>query len=230
MKGCRWQPFLHALLCPGKGLTPGASARILYQLSIAMNVRSIPILAGAVAAVGVFAAVLMQPYVPTPAQLAPEETALLAEWSKVGDALAVQRMLDQGACVEAVAADGTTALMSAASAGHVEVVRLLLAHNAQVNAANNEGETALHVAVRDNQTAVVDILLEHGANVDAASATAVTPLMIAAWSGFEVLVERLLQAGADAEMVDEDNAKAATYARELRDEEMREKILKLLGA
>ena len=43
-------------------------------------------------------------------------------------------------------------------------------------------------------------------------------------------MERLLQAGADAELVDDDNAKAATYARELQDEATREKILKLLGA
>ena len=212
------------------GLTPGLQAGILLPVIHRMNVRSIPILAGALAAVGVFAVVALQPYVPTPAQLAPEETALLGEWAKVGDALAVQRMLEQGACVEAAAADGTTALMSAASAGHLEVVRVLLAHNAQVNAANQAGETPLHVAVRDNQVAIVELLLQSGAKVDAATTASVTPLMIAAWSGFDNLVQRLLQAGADAELQDDEGAKAATYARELQDESAREKILKLLGA
>lgn len=195
-----------------------------------MNLRSIPILAGALAAVGVFAAVSLAPYAPTPAQLAPEETALLAEWAKVGDALAVQRMLEQGACVEAAAADGTTALMLASSAGHLEVARLLLAHNAQVNAANNEGETALHAAVRENKPELVTLLLENGAKVDALSSASVSPLMVAAWSGFEALVEQLLSAGADAELQDDDGSSAATYARELHDDETREKILKLLGS
>ncbi len=195
-----------------------------------MNLRSIPILAGSLAAVGVFAAVSLAPYAPTPAQLAPEETALLAEWAKVGDALAVQRMLEQGACVEAVSADGTTALMLASSAGHLEVARLLLAHNAQVNAANHDGETALHYAVRDNKPEIVTLLLENGAKVDAVTSTAVTPLMVAAWSGFEQLVEQLLTAGADADLLDDDGASAATYARELHDDETRMKILKLLGS
>lgn len=195
-----------------------------------MNVRSIPILAGALAAVGVFAGVALAPYFPTPAQLAPEETALLAEWAKVGDALAVQRMLEQGACVEAAAADGTTALMSACAAGHMDVARLLLAHNAQVNSTNNEGETALHFAVRDNKPEMVTLLLENGAEVNATTTSAVTPLMIAAWSGFDELVEQLLTAGADAELVDDDGSRASTYARELHDEATREKILKLLGA
>lgn len=192
--------------------------------------RYIPILGGMLAALGVIAAVALAPHMPTQASLAPEETALLAEWTRVGDALAVQRMIEQGACVEAVAADGSTALMSAAGEGHLEVARVLLMHNAQVNAANDEGETAMHFAVRNNQPALVALLLENKAAVDARSASGVTPLMVAAWSGFDNLVQQLLAAGADADVVDEEGLNAAAHAREVKDDATREAILKLLGS
>ena len=194
------------------------------------KMRFIPVLGGMVAAMGVIAAVALSPYIPTQATLAPEETALLAEWTRVGDALAVQRMIEQGACVEAVSADGTTALMTAAAEGYPEVAQVLLMHNAQVNARNEEGETAMHLAVRNNQAAIVAMLLENEAEVDARSASGITPLMVAAWSGFDQLVKQLLAAGADADAVDEDGLNAAAHAREVRDDATREAIIRLLGA
>lgn len=195
-----------------------------------MTMHYIPIVGGMVAAAAVAVAVVLAPHMPTQAELAPEETALLAEWAKVGDAMAVQRMVTQGACVEAAGADGTTALMSAAAEGHLDVVKVLLMHNAQVQAVNKEGETALHFAVRNNELAVAALLLEQGAVVDARSATGTTPLMLASCLGFEQMVELLLKAGADASQVDEDGVNAASHAREVQDTPTRETILKLLGA
>ncbi len=194
------------------------------------KMRYIPILGGTVAALGVIAAVALAPHMPSQASLAPEETALLAEWTRVGDALAVQRMVEQGACVEAVSADGTTALMTAAGEGYLDVVKVLLMHNAQVNATNDSGETAMHFAVRNNQPEIVSLLLENKALVDARSESGITPLMVAAWSGFDNLVQQLLAAGADAEVVDEEGMNAAAHAREVKDDSTREAILKMLGA
>ena len=154
-----------------------------------MHFRYIPILGGAVAAAAVIGSVLLAPYMPTQADLAPEETALLAEWAKVGDALAVQRMVEQGACVEALNADGTSALMTAAGEGHLDVVKMLVLHNAQVNSSNKEGDTPLHFAVQHNHPEVAAFLLEQGASVDARNKKGVTPLMMASWSGFDKLVE-----------------------------------------
>ena len=211
-------------------MTPRPERSILLTVLTYMNIRSIPIVAGCFAALGLIAVVALNPHIPTPAQLAPEETALLAEWVKVGDALAVQRMIEHGACVEAVSDDGTTALMVASAEGYLDVARVLLLHNAKVNARNHDGETPLHFAVRDNRPEIVALLLEHGATVDAINANGVTPLMIAAWSGFDTLVERLLAAGADSELTDDEGSKAATYARDVQDDAAREKILKLLGA
>ncbi len=195
-----------------------------------MQMRYIPILGGTIAAAVVIGAVWLAPYMPTQAQLAPEETALLAEWVRVGDALSVQRMVEQGACVEAVDAEGTTALMTAAGAGHLDVVKTLILHNAQVNSVNFTGDTPLHFAVRHNHPEIAAVLLERGASVDARNKEGVTPLMIACWSGFDKLVQSLLAAGADTELVDENGCKASTYAREVHDPATRETILKLLGA
>lgn len=194
-----------------------------------MKMRYIPILGGTIAATCVVGAVLLAPYMPTQADLAPEETALLAEWSRIGDPLAVQRMVEQGACVEAVKADGTSALMTAAAEGHLDVVKVLLLHNAKVNATNADGDTPLHFAVRHNHPEVAAHLLENGAAVDARNKKGTTPLMVASWSGFDRLVQHLLTAGADTEVVDEDGCKAATHAREVHDPAAREVILKLLG-
>ena len=195
-----------------------------------MKMRYIPIMGGALAAAVVMGAAWLAPHLPNQAALAPEETALLAEWTKVGDALAVQRMLEKGACVEAVSTDGTSALMIASGDGSLEVVKVLLNHNAKVNATNNLGDTPLHFAVRQNQQEVVALLLENGAAVDARNKEGVTPLMVAAWSGFDNMVQILLTAGADSELVDEDGAKASTHARDVHDPVVREIILKLLGA
>lgn len=190
----------------------------------------VPVLGGLLAAAGVLAVALLTPYLPTQAELAPEETARLAEWSKTGDALGVQHMLEQGACVEAVSADGTSALMTAAAKGHPEVVKVLLMHNARVNAANAAGNTALHFAVQQDDPELVILLLQNEASVNARNKKGVTPLMLAAECGNDRIVQHLLVAGADVTLVDDAGENAAAYARKVQDAVVRSVILKLFGA
>ena len=52
-------------------------------------------------------------------------------------------LLDKGAKVDLVYADGSTALMSASHNGHTEIVRLLLDHGSNANARDTTGSTAL---------------------------------------------------------------------------------------
>lgn len=195
-----------------------------------MQMRYIPIVGGLFASACVLTAIFLAPYMPTQAELAPEQTAKLAQWARVGDALAVQRMVEQGACVEAVAEDGTSALMTAAAEGHLEVLRVLLMHSAQVNATNDVGDTPLHFAATSLKPEVCALLLESGASVNARNKRGVTPLMVAAGAGADSLVQQLLTAGADTALVDDQGNNAADYARRVQDPLVRDVILKLLGA
>jgi ankyrin repeat protein len=67
------------------------------------------------------------------------------------DLTEVQRLLAQGAEVDARNARGDTALMIAAGRGHVDIVRSLLAAGADVQAENGVGETAWVLAVTLNE-------------------------------------------------------------------------------
>ena len=69
-------------------------------------------------------------------------------------------LLENGAGVNAVRNDGTTALMGASSHGHTVVVPILLQNEADVNAKANYGDdnTALIKAIMTGQTEIVELL------------------------------------------------------------------------
>ena len=71
-------------------------------------------------------------------------TALMAQIEK-GHIIEAKDMLDKGADVAAVGADGQTALHFAARKGYIEVVKKLIREGADVNARDNMGRTALDV-------------------------------------------------------------------------------------
>jgi ankyrin repeat protein len=115
---------------------------------------------------------------------------------RAGDKDGVQRLLGQGADVNARAEGGTTALMYAAAVGDAKLVRMLLDHKADVNAKNQAGATALMWAVGDLDK--VQALLDRGADVNARADSGRTPLMIAVGSpGAADVVKLLIEKGAD---------------------------------
>jgi ankyrin repeat protein len=125
----------------------------------------------------------------------PSRQALLKA-VQAGDNDAVQRLLRQGADVNARAQDGTTALMYAIAVGDSKLLRMLLDHKADVNAKNQAGATALMWAVGDPDKARA--LLDRGADVNARAGSGRTPLMIAVGSpGAADLVKLLIEKGAD---------------------------------
>jgi uncharacterized protein len=82
-----------------------------------------------------------------------------------GNAGEVRRLIDQGADVNQVSADGAyTPLIEAAYRNRQEVVELLLAHGAKVNVPSANGWTALMSAAWEGHTAIVRLLLGKGAN------------------------------------------------------------------
>ncbi len=128
----------------------------------------------------------------------------LLEAVLAGDITALQRILSDGAEVNARDAEGVTLLMHAAHAGNLAMVKVLLESGADVNTRNAQGWSPLTKAVYNAEQKrgfadIVQVLIGAGANIEAAIGYAVRPLMLAAGYGETAVVELLLQAGADVQ-------------------------------
>jgi ankyrin repeat protein len=92
----------------------------------------------------------------------------------LGDASALEALLNRGAAPEAREPKGHTLLMLAASSDVAKssVVQSLLERGAEINTTNSEGRTALDFARRRGANPVVELLVKAGAREGAASTTA----------------------------------------------------------
>ena len=152
--------------------------------------------------------------------------------AKLGDAAAVEKLLDLGLTIDATDAQGATALVHAAGAGHVDIVVRLLERGAQSERAAAAGATALSAAVSARRTAVVAAMLERRIDPDQRLAGGGTALMIAAALGYPEIVAQLLAHGADPNAEDERATRAlhaaAQFAFASRDTPRARKVLELL--
>ncbi|KRG75595.1 ankyrin [Stenotrophomonas ginsengisoli] len=121
----------------------------------------------------------------------------------VGDADAVRRLIDLGLPVDAVDAQGCTALLRAAGGGHLAVVDLTLARGANPQHAALSGATPLSAAVSMRQLDIVSALLDAGAPIEQRLPGGVSVLMLSAALGLPDVAARLLAAGADELAVDD---------------------------
>ncbi|WP_305806361.1 ankyrin repeat domain-containing protein [Stenotrophomonas sp. YIM B06876] len=164
-----------------------------------------------------------------PLPLRPLRDADVPAAAMAGDVDAVRRLVDLGSPVDAVDAQGCTALLRAAGGGHAAVVDLLLARGANPQHAAGSGATPLSAAVSMRQTAIVSALLDAGAQLEHRLPGGVTVLMLAAALGFPDIVARLLTAGADVHAGDDQQLEplhcAALYGFTARD---RSRLLALL--
>ncbi len=101
--------------------------------------------------------------------------------SYFGQPAAARMLIENGAAVDAVAANPTRVmpLHSAASARNLEAVRLLLEHGAPVNARQQSGWAAIHAAAQNGDRPMVELLLKNGADPKIANADAKTPADVA---------------------------------------------------
>jgi len=76
----------------------------------------------------------------------------------------IERLLSEGAFIEAVERNGYTALSEASIAGHTIVVGQLLRALANPNSKANDGRTPLHRAAFHGWQPVINLLLDHGAD------------------------------------------------------------------
>jgi ankyrin repeat protein len=124
------------------------------------------------------------------------ERATLADAAERQDRTAVRALLKTGADVDAVQADGTTALHWAAYNEDAETAALLLKAGAHVNLSNRFGVPPLALACTNGNAAVVKVLLEAGADANAVMKGGESVLMLAARSGSVEAVKALLVHGA----------------------------------
>ncbi len=122
------------------------------------------------------------------------------------DMMAINAFLDAGINPNAQnAADGRTALISAAARGDLEVVKVLLERGADVNVKDKQEYTALFHAIEAMYEDVATVLLDQP-NLDpsARGKNGVTALMSYAWRDNKEAVRKLLDRGADVNAQDND--------------------------
>ncbi len=132
----------------------------------------------------------------------PLQPADLPSAAMAGDVDAVRRLLDLGLAIDAVDAQGCSALLRAAGGGHRSTVELLLARGADPRLAARSGATPLSAAVSMRHLEIVDRLLAAGAALEQRLPGNVTVLMLAAALGLPDACGRLLAAGADIAAAD----------------------------
>lgn len=122
----------------------------------------------------------------------------LHDAARAGDLDRVQKLVVQGAEVNARAVKDETPLMLASLAGQGDVVNYLLQRGADINARSVHGLTALHAAAYAGQTEIVSLLVAKGAEVnDASNRFNVSPLLLASDENHIETVRALLRHGAD---------------------------------
>jgi len=138
-----------------------------------------------------------------------------------GDISSVKEALDAGVDVNAVDADGHTALMLAAYNGHSEIVLTLLDRGAGIDRRDMEGRTALLYAATGPFPETVTILLDKGAVPNVVdSGEHFSPLMHAAAEGHLSVVKILIEAGSNPTLKDVDGDDAASFARQAGHDEV----------
>ena len=153
----------------------------------------------------------------TAAVLAASCAGGLSGAARSGDVASIDRLIADGADLDAQDLQGNTALYQASRAGRTDAVERLLAAGADVDLENSFGSTPVHVAARYGHADVIRALARAGADLDRRNrgiqagmrplggATAnlargdtpgATPLMRAASAGQIDAVRALVEAGA----------------------------------
>jgi hypothetical protein len=134
-----------------------------------------------------------------PAAHAPILNAALIEAVKEGDLDRINRLVADGADVNAKSREQWSPLTVASPGGELEMVLTLFGEGAmESDASIGQGWTPLMIATIEGQWEVASALLEHGAEVDAESNKGWTALRFAVSMDETEILRLLLAAGADA--------------------------------
>ena len=106
-------------------------------------------------------------------------------------------MIDQGADVNALQSDGSSALLYAVYQDDLELVTALVDAGADVNQRNEYGANTMGEAAMSGNTEILRVLLANDADANLANLEGETPLMVVARTGNVPAAELLLEYGAD---------------------------------
>jgi uncharacterized protein len=124
-------------------------------------------------------------------------------------AAALQMLAKRSADVNAVEADGSTALLWAASQNDTDLVSRLLQAGANANVRNQLGATPLAEAAFNANTEMIKALLDAGADPNAPGADGQTPLMIVARTADVAAAKLLLDKGANPNVAESQRGQTA---------------------
>jgi ankyrin repeat protein len=150
-------------------------------------------------------------------KVAAKKSALdIFEAAALGRIAQLKQLASARAAVDALSADGFTALHFACFFGQGEAARVLIEAGAAVDAvaANPMKVMPLHSAASARNLDAARHLLEHGAPVNARQEMGWVPIHAAAQNGDRAMVELLLQHGADAKLANDERKTAVMVARE----------------
>ncbi len=120
----------------------------------------------------------------------------LPDAAEAEDWAGVRKLVEGGAAVDEMQADGMTALHWAVYHGAAEIAAVLVTAGADVQATNRYGVAPLPLACANGNSAVVELLLQAGADPNTKLRGGETALMTAARTGKLAPVQALLARGA----------------------------------
>jgi uncharacterized protein len=126
----------------------------------------------------------------------------IADAAMNGDAPAVRALVEQKADVNAVQADGATAIQWAVYRDDLEMADVLIAAGANIKLANREGATPLYLASLHGSAPMIEKLLKNGADANDRGPGGETPLMLVARTGNLDAIRLLLDQHADVNAKD----------------------------
>ncbi len=104
----------------------------------------------------------------------------------------IDRLIMNGADVDAETPEGVTPLIFAVANNRIEAVKALIFHNPNLNKITSASETPLIIAVKNGNTEIAEALIRAGADIDLADRYGATPLHYASIYGNLYMVDLLL--------------------------------------
>jgi ankyrin repeat protein len=138
----------------------------------------------------------------------------------IGDVHKARMLLETGADLTIVDADGKTAIHHAAANARLDVIRLFKEVGADLFAPAPGGRTLLHLTIYDTESFAKDEartetmrwLLHQGLDPDTGDNSGITPIMLAAFHAHSDIVRLLIERDADLNITDEAGRTALYHA------------------